>query len=146
MVDTTKTDKKPNKKPKSSKKMNPKVKNALVFGSLAAVLIIITVVVMVVSNGKTITYVSNYGEIKTSIVLNPSKLEATFNVEVQGQKVSQKCTYDVVDDDTSKDADDVSGNYELHIPNKTDTVGMSIIDDELTLTYSDGTIVVYLKE
>ena len=132
----TSLEKKPttNKKPGTKKKLDAKTKNFILFGSLALILIIITILVVIKMSNANITYVSNFGDIKTSIVVNQDKSEVTFNVDIQGEKVSQTCEYVTLEDNS----------YEFVLNNE--TLKMTIEEDNLTLIYNDGTVVKYTKE
>ena len=94
----TSSPKKSNSSSSTKSKMSPSVKNGLVFGGIAVVLIIVTVIFMM-SNGNrgSQKYINNYGDIKTSITLNTTKLEATLNVIIDGKTMSQIGSYKCID-------------------------------------------------
>lgn len=143
-------------KPKKSFKLDQKTKNTCIFGGLAIVLIIVAFVIGINTANNKIKYVSNYGDgIKTSITLDTKNFEATLNVEIQGQKISQTGTYISTDKQTSdvssnttSNVENIPSHYELTIQSKdkTDIIKMTILNDELTLIYEDGTKVIYHKE
>lgn len=138
------------KKPKKPAKVNKKIKSTIIFIIIAIVLIVITVIITkVASTNKTHKYIADYGEIKTSIVLDTSKLEATFTINVQGNKVSQTCTYQSIDksesSESSESNNNINGQYELYL-NEEETAKMIIDEDDLALIYEDGTSIKYTKE
>lgn len=152
-----KISKTPKAKKSSSSGKKSSIKSNIIFGILAVILIVVTVIFFA-NNAKGISkYVSNYGDIKTSVVLNSNKNEATLNISINGEQVSQTCTYKSIDEPTESTENSSSENssnesnstvehhYELYL-NDTDTIKMNVSDKTLTLIYADGTTVTYCKE
>ena len=146
----TSSPKKSNSSSSTKSKMSPSVKNGLVFGGIAVVLIIVTVIFMMSNgNGGSQKYINNYGDIKTSITLNTTKLEATLNGIIDGKTMSQIGSYKCIDENSSSNTEStVEQHYELYLNtnNGNETIKMNIINDVLTLIYSDGTTITYNKE
>lgn len=134
------------KKPKKSHKIDKKTKSTIIFIVIAIVLIIVTIIIAnVSSSNKTYKYIADYGEIKTSVILDTSKFEATFTVNVQGNKVSQVCTYQSLSESESSDSNyTINGQYDLFL-NEDETARMIVDENELTIIYDDGTSVKYIK-
>ena len=157
-----KISKTPKAKKSSSSGKKSSIKSNIIFGILAVILIVVTVIFFA-NNAKGISkYVSNYGDIKTSVVLNSNKNEATLNISINGEQVSQTCTYKSIDEPTESTENSSSENssnesnstesnsavehhYELYL-NDTDTIKMNVSEKTLTLIYADGTTVTYCKE
>lgn len=130
------------KKPKSKKKNNKIDTPTIIFFAVMIIgLIILTVIVLTKPTSK--IYSTNYGENFTVSIELYSNGNVDLAVDVNDERVLQSGTYKELTDD------EIENNYTAEfINNDTDektTVELLLIEDELTLTYSNGTEII-LKE
>lgn len=142
MADEKNTEKKP-KTAKPKKKANGKIDTpTIIFFSILVIgLIIFTVILLTRPTSK--IYSAQYGDTFTIAAELYSNGNIDLAVDVGEDRVIQSGTFEEITDD------DIEDNYSAIFVNEEDKtnveVELLIVDDELTITYDDGTEII-LKE